>query len=83
MIATIVGPSRRDFWKQGEPIRANGAPYRVNHLMSCNRFEDILYSLEFTDSNPPPYKDKFWMIRDLQKAWNDNMFENFDPGWAT
>ena len=51
--------------------------------MSRNRFETILKSLTFTNDSPPPFKDPFWQIRNLQKAWNDNMAEVFRSGWIT
>lgn len=82
LIATIEGPSRRDFFSSSLISIFSGAPFRVNELMSRNRFEDILYSLDYTLNDPPAYLDRFFYIRDLQDAWNKNMHDNFSPGWA-
>jgi Transposase IS4 len=52
-------------------------------FMSRNRFEDILYALQYTLMDPPLYKDKFFEIREIVEAWNKNMEENFNPSWAS
>ena len=61
--------------------RDNGAPFRVNDLMSGRRFEEIIKNLTFTDAQPPSFKDRFWEVRDMIKAWNDNMSKKFVPSW--
>lgn len=83
IMSTIEGPNRRDFWSMDVIDVFNGSPFRLNLYMSRNRFEDILYSLGYTKSNPPAYNDKFYEIRDLVDAWNEHMSENFTPGWAS
>jgi Transposase IS4 len=81
-MATIQGPARYEFWKK-EPIDPfYGSSIRINEYMSKNCFEDILSSLHFADKEPMDYIDKFYQIRDLVDAWNDNMHNNFTPGWA-
>jgi hypothetical protein len=83
LMATIQGPARHEFWKL-DPINIfAGAPFRLNEYMSRNRFEDILGALTYTSSNPPNYIDKFFRIRGLLQAWNDNMKAVFIPGWIT
>jgi len=42
MMSTIVGPARRDFFKQDSAQRCDGAPFRVNDIMSRNRFGEML-----------------------------------------
>ena len=74
-LATTAGFPRRDYFSKQPVHFLYGAPYRVNMWMSRNRFETILKSLKFTTASPPPFKDPFWQIRNLQKAWNDNMAE--------
>lgn len=83
LMATIQGPSRIDFWRKDPISIFEGAPFRLGDYMSRNRFDDILKGLEFMSEDPPPYKDKFFRIRDIVKSWNENMFENFTPGWIS
>ena len=82
-LATTSGFPRRDFFSS-HPISVKfGAPYRVNMYMSRKRFESILFSLSFTMSSPPSYLDRFWQIRDLINAWNQNMQNHFKSGFIT
>ena len=37
----------------------------------------------YTDKKPPSYKDPFWEIRKLLRAWNDNMAEVFSASWVS
>jgi Transposase IS4 len=83
LIATIEGPSRRDFWSLGPIDLFQGAPFRVSGFMSRTRFENILYNLKFTSQpEPPPDRpDKFFFIREMVKAFNDNLQKNFSSSW--
>jgi Transposase IS4 len=81
-MATIQGPARHEFWKKEPADPFCGASIRLNEYKSKNRFEDILSPLQFIDKEPPDYIDKFHRIRDLVDAWNDNMRNNFTPGWV-
>ena len=57
LMATIIGPQRHGSLS---PISAfEGAPLRLGVYMGRNRFADILSALQFTDSQPPTYLDKF------------------------
>ena len=81
-ICTTAGHSTRDFWK----LDQNGTretPFRFNDVMSRDRFDEITQHLTYTNKEPPPYKDRFWQIRDIIQAWNDNMAEQFQAGWVT
>ena len=65
----------------GDDTQYDGAPFRLNDIMSRRRFEEILgihctYNKEY-----PPYTDRFHPIQDFVKAWNDNMKTNFSPSW--
>ena len=75
--------NRAEFWSLKAPNREGGAPFRLNDLMSGRRFEEIIGALAFTDLEPPSFKDKFWEIRQMVKAWNDNMCAVFSAGWIT
>jgi hypothetical protein len=48
--------------------------------MSARRFNSILSALTYTNANPPPYKDRFWQIREMAIKWNKNMTEIFFSG---
>lgn len=73
--------NRREFWASTKPRREGGAPFRLNDLMTGRRFEEIIAALSFTNLQPPAFKDKFWEIRQMVKAWNENMREAFTAGW--
>ena len=83
LMSTCCGPSRRDYWKNSQIDMFDGAPFRLTEYMSRNRFEDILASLAFTNNIPPAYVDKFFHVRDIIDAWNENISENFVPGWVS
>jgi Transposase IS4 len=81
-MATITGPQRNAFWSVAEPNFLKGAPFRLNKIISGNRFNSILAAIEYTDDNPPPYNDRFHHIRSLVDAWNKNMQEHFVCSWV-
>ena len=76
-ISSVIGPDRHDFWNTTSDI----APFKFNDIMSKHRFDSILHSLAFTDREAPAYNDKFWEVRDIIDAWNDNMKKVYLPGW--
>jgi len=82
LIATTSGHNRHDFWSINEIDRFSGAPFWLNDLMSRDRFDDILKALTY-NSSKPVYKDKFWEVRPMLEAWNDNMAEQFQPSWIS
>ena len=49
--------------------------------MSKRCFNAITNELRFTNTNPPPYVDKFWQIRQMVKAWNDHTTSIFLTSW--
>ena len=82
-LATTSGFPRRDFFSSFPVSVKSGAPYRVNMYMSRKRFETILFALSFTVKDPPTFLDRFWQIRDLIHAWNENMKNVFKCGYIT
>ena len=79
----MSGFKRSEFWSV-KPIELyNGAPYRLNEFMSSNRFEAIFSAISFTDNKPPPYKDKFWQVRQMIAMWNEQMGKIFVPAWVS
>ena len=72
--------SRRDWWSTTTPSMDKGAPFRLNRIMSCNRFDSILSALRFTNREVP-YEDGFLQMRQLEESWNQNMAQQFFPPW--
>ena len=83
MTATLQGFQRRDFWSMQQIDTFETAPIRFGSIMKRNRFEEILRALTYTDEKAPSYIDGFWEVRQLLKAWNDNMAENFTSSWIS
>ena len=83
LMSTITGPQRHEFWQTCDVSIFNGAPFRLNDLMSRNRFNLILTNIAYNSSDSPTYRDKFWMIREVISAWNSNMVEKFEPAWVS
>jgi hypothetical protein len=82
LMGIIQGPDRKEFWSL-EPIsRHVGAPFRITE-MSRSRFDEIVRCLRYTDDMPPTYCDRFFEVRKLIDAWNENMAGNFAPGWIS
>ena len=69
-----------DWWSKTTPDMAKDAPFRINCIMSCNRFDYILGAFRFTNREVP-YEDDFLQMRQLEKAWNQNMTQQFLPSW--
>jgi len=82
LMATTFAGNRRDFWSKPDPSMCAGAPWQLGEFMSRYHFDKILGALYFTDSEPPPFKDQFWEVRQMLDAWNVNMDENFSCSWV-
>lgn len=84
LMATVqVGCNRRSWFEDTEPSEFEGAPFRLQKYMKRTRFDDIMNALRYTNLPPPPYKDKFHQVRQMLKAWNDNMFSVFTASWVS
>ena len=57
-----------------------GAPFRINRIMSRNRFDSILSALRLTNIEVT-YEYGFFQMRQLEEAWNQNMAQQFLPSW--
>ena len=80
MACWVVIESRQDWWSTTTPSMAKSAPFRLNHIMSRNRFDSILSALSFTNREVP-YEDGFLQMRQLGEAWNQNKAQQFIPSW--
>lgn len=83
LMSTLQGPTRRDYWSNTRVNIFCGAPFRLGEFMSRNRFEAILSAIRYTSSPAPGHKDKFWEVRDLLKAFNENMAKVFVPSYIS
>ena len=72
--------SRQDWWSTTIPPMSKGAPFRLNCIMSRNRFDSNLVALRFTNRDVP-YEDGFLQMRLLEEAWNQNMAQQIFPPW--
>jgi len=59
------------------PQEEGPCPYNFKEYMSKKRFQAIIKCLTFTDAIPPAYRDKFWQVRQMIRAWNENMASVF------
>ena len=81
-MSTHYGWKRGDFWSV-TPFdqESNPLPYRLGGFMSKRCFNAITRELRFTYTNPSPYVDKFWKIRQTVKAWNYHIASIFLVYW--
>ena len=82
-MATINGPDKVEFWSMGEVDYFVGASMRLGSYMSRMCFESILKALSITLQERPAFMDHFWEVREIVKAWNSNMVEQFTPSWVS
>lgn len=67
-------------WEESEP---NKWPFWFCKYMWYTRFKNITKVLCYTSTPQPTFVDKFYKVRDIIKAWNDNMKEKFIPSWMS
>ena len=72
--------SARDWCSTTTQSMAKGAPFRINHIMSCNRFDSILSANSFTNTELT-HEYGFLNMCQLEEAWNENMAQQFFPSW--
>jgi hypothetical protein len=84
LMATVVGFSQRQFFSAAEfDEEFNPCPYRLAKFMAARRVELIDQHICFTDVQPPAFVDKFWEIRQMFRAWVENMRSFFIASWCT
>ena len=83
LMATINGPEHQEFWSLGEIDWFAGALMRLGIYVSRKRFDVILKALSITSHDPPAFRDCFWEICEILKAWNENVMEQFTPSWVS
>ena len=65
-----------------EPQEDGPCPYNFKGYMSKRRFMAITKCLIFTDAISPAYHDKFWQVRQMIWAWNENTANRFVATWV-
>ena len=74
---------RTDFWDTTiERVPHMYDPPPFGKYMSRNRFDELTAAFKLRRGSPPPYRDKFWAIRQMQDAFNDHMKKCFSAAWA-
>jgi Transposase IS4 len=61
----------------------SGAPYLFNDIVKRSQFEASLSALILTCKTLPLYVDRFFQVRELIVAWNENMLSKFSPEWIS
>jgi hypothetical protein len=64
------------------PQEEGPCPYNFKEYMHKRRFFAITKCPTFTDAIPPAYRDKFWQVRQMIRAWNENMANHFVAAWV-
>ena len=82
-MACFVGVTPINLWWSTKDVdRYEGAPFRLNDIMSLNRFRNIDSAMCYTDiPSPTEYTDKFHQVRQMLDAFNDHMEESYSPSW--
>ena len=82
LMSTCAGWKTEYFWRVTPFYQEeNPYPYRLGGFMSKRCFNSITRELRFTNTNPPPYVDKFQQIFQMVKAWNDHMTSILLASW--
>jgi len=55
----------------------------LSTFISRRRVDDVLESLTLSDTEPPPYKDPLFHVREMQRSFNKHMNDVFTPGTVT
>lgn len=85
LMFTCIGWKQDDFWRsrgQDYDQESNACPYDIKPFMSYKRFKLITKSLSFTDKTQPTYADKYWQVRQMLQAFNNNMASIFVCSWV-
>ena len=71
LMATTQGTKRHDFWSVAAPTNIfDNASFRLNHLMSLDRFDSIHKAIGYTIRPAPDYPNRFHVVREIVEAWN-------------
>ncbi|KAL7478170.1 hypothetical protein ACHAW6_003948 [Cyclotella cf. meneghiniana] len=82
-MACFVGISPMMVWRSKKPISMfEGAPFRLNEVMSLSRFQAIHKAIRYTNKpTPTDFNDPFHDMRQLRSAFNDHYAQNYLPSY--
>eukprot|EP00804_Cyclotella_cryptica_P008982 CCRYP_003105-RA/>CCRYP_003105-RA protein AED:0.31 eAED:0.24 QI:0/0/0/1/0/0/2/0/230 len=70
------------WWSKKDINQFEGDPFRLNNVMSLNRFQAIDKAMRYTNCPPPTdFVDRFHDISQLQDAFNTHYTENYIPSY--
>ena len=80
LLMSIIGSGfgKIEYWSHTLPCAENSVSFSFNEWMSKNWSKGIQNILQYTNKNPPTYKDKFYSIRNLIKLQNENIEKIFE-----
>ncbi|KAL7462616.1 hypothetical protein ACHAXS_004556 [Conticribra weissflogii] len=83
--ACFVGVSSQTAWWSAKEIdKFEGAPFRLNDVMSWSRFNAIDKAIRYTNQPAPTdFEDKFHDVRQMIDAFNNHMAANYLPSWLS
>ena len=82
LISTYSGRKREGFWSVTTfDQEANPCHHHISGFMSKRSFNATTHEIMFTNTNPPPYGDKFCQILHMVKAWNDHITSILFCSW--
>ncbi|KAL3773990.1 hypothetical protein ACHAWO_004625 [Cyclotella atomus] len=83
--ACFVGVSPFTAWWSSKEIdQFEGAPFRLNCVMSYSRFNAIDKAIRYTNVPPPTeFEDKFHDVRQMIDAFNQHYEDNYTPSWLS
>ncbi|KAL7474805.1 hypothetical protein ACHAW6_000758, partial [Cyclotella cf. meneghiniana] len=69
-----------EWWSKRPISMFEGAPFRLNELMSLSRFQAINKAIRSTNKSPPTdFHDSFHDMRQLHSTFNDHYAQNYLP----
>jgi hypothetical protein len=85
LMLTLQGWTTDKYWYYDpipKPQEDGPCPYNFMLVMARRQFYSITKCLVFSDVPPPSYCDKFWQVRQMIKAWNENIANIFVAAWV-
>jgi hypothetical protein len=82
---TLQGWTSNEYWYYDpfpKPQEDNTYLYNIKLVMAKRQFLSITRCLVITDIPPQSYCDKLWQVRQMIKAWTENMANIFLVAWV-
>ena len=85
LMSACSGWNVDQFWSYADAPRnqeEDPCPFNFKAFMPNRRFLSINHYLTFTDVPKPAFVDKFWLVCQMIKSWNDHMAGIFLWAWV-